>query len=490
MRLGLRHGRLHVDLRSRSLGDALADRCGFQFGQLADDLFERVVDGFQGFLVALVGALGGGAHGGEAALQRLDLGRACQRDLLRAGRHDLLRHAVGSTLGHLFRPLALLLHRIEELVHGALDRLERTQLLLGAAQALRDFGEAFLDFGGVIGATIGNGFAELVVEFGDAAFQFGELRHRPGCGLRLFEALGDVEDAAVHFRQRAKIGALRHAGRQLFDGVAEFQHFGSGRRARIRFVDAAVEALDLVAHALDFSGAGGVARKRSLGFLEEAEDAVLDRPQFLLAGLHGLGLRLGCKMLGVLAHLVDALGEIGDLTAQQIGERLVRGRVLAALEALGEIGNARFKRGQRRRLAGEVIVLRRLRLAAQLRDALLQGAEGFAVALLARLHVLDDAAHRLLHGLEALRFLDAALRTRCIELAAEAGETFVDRGERFDRVAFIVLDALEDALDHGVIGLRCGNTRGGGLFAERQAGKLFGDVFKALGGTVDGAAGR
>ena len=323
VRLGLRHGRLHVDLRSRSLGDALADGCGFQFGQLADDLFERVVDRFQGFLVALVGALGSGAHGGEAVLQRLDLGRACQRHLLRAGRHDLLRHAVGGTLGHLFRPLALLLHGIEELVHGALDRFERRELLLGAVQPLGNLREALFDFLRVRRAAAGNGFVELVVEFGDAVFQFRKLRHGAGRCLRLFEALGDVENAPVHVGQRAKVRALCHACRKLFHGGAQFMHFRTRLRAALRFVDAAVQAFDLATQALDLGRGCRRARQGGLGLLEQAEDTAFDRAQFLLACLHGLCLGPRGQAFGVLAHLVDALCKVGDFTAQQVRQGLV-----------------------------------------------------------------------------------------------------------------------------------------------------------------------
>ncbi|MFO1034026.1 MAG: hypothetical protein U1E15_08160 [Hyphomicrobiales bacterium] len=205
-----------------------------------------------------------------------------------------------------------------------------------------------------------NGFVEAVVEFGDAVFKFGQLRQLARDRLGLFQPLGDVEDAAVHVGERAEVGPLRNTGGQLFHG-AQMQHFrvllGGGG-----FVNAAVEALDLTAQALDFSGRCGRTGERRLRFLEQAEDAAFDGAQFLLAGLHGLGLGAARQVLA-LAHLI-AIGQIGDLAAQQVAAIAWCWRS-RFLDAAGEIGEALFQLVEGGSLDEQLLAVRTLGLAAE-----------------------------------------------------------------------------------------------------------------------------
>ncbi|MFO1034025.1 MAG: hypothetical protein U1E15_08155 [Hyphomicrobiales bacterium] len=120
----------------------------FQFRELVDDLLQRLVNSFEcfGLRWSAPSAAVRARHAGPAP--RSISGEPAS-DTCWTGGHDAFGHAACGTFRHFFGPALLLFHGIEELVHGALDRLERGELPPGAADAAfrGDLVQAVFDFG-------------------------------------------------------------------------------------------------------------------------------------------------------------------------------------------------------------------------------------------------------------------------------------------------------------------------------------------------------
>jgi hypothetical protein len=89
------------------------------------------VHGFEGFLIALVGLLGGSPDSLQTILQGHNFRSTLERNLLRARGENVLGHAACGIIGHLLRPGLLLFHAVVDLVDGPFEGFHRRQLLFG-----------------------------------------------------------------------------------------------------------------------------------------------------------------------------------------------------------------------------------------------------------------------------------------------------------------------------------------------------------------------
>ena len=183
-----------------------------EFGQLADDLLKGLVHGAQRFLIAPIGVLVIGPDRCQRILQRLQLGRRSGRlGLARPILHKTARHAIGCVLGHIARPIAVLLHALIELMDRLLERRNMLELLLGIGETVGDTGKFALDARpGLLPLILAHRRRDAVVEIENPLLELGDLI-ADMIAAALLEPFGDVGQAAVEIGERAQVGSLRDA---------------------------------------------------------------------------------------------------------------------------------------------------------------------------------------------------------------------------------------------------------------------------------------
>jgi len=130
-------------------------------------------------------------------------------------------------------------------------RLQMAELVFGTADAIVDSGDMLLEsLDRLLVALQPHGLAQFVIQFGDSALKFAELRQVARGGTVLVELLGQFAKPTIHVGNGTHVRPLRDAGGKLFDGHAQCMDVALRSRRLLDVVDPLVEATNLASQPL------------------------------------------------------------------------------------------------------------------------------------------------------------------------------------------------------------------------------------------------